>query len=272
MTVEANNFPQGIEQFNFDQKFRFEGSKRTYQRPNRNIKLKARNLQILERVDAGIGPFNSRVGSLWGKNAPTQETKRLQWLSAVADMEDDFQIIGDKRPKVNIIHIDLTFTEYDGSESEHFQGELQFHGYVSEDFYWHLTLNCPSNMAKTLVEQVQNGQISILAFHVSIRDGFIDYESHNYAKTETWWFPRNEDNVWSSVFLNSLTWTSKSQLATTINPDPEETNSGNPSQQKALIQSPVLGQPSQYFNTLHIRSIMFALWVIAGILLVQLFL
>jgi hypothetical protein len=270
MTVEENNFPQGIEQFNFNQKFRFEGSKKTYQRPHRNIILKARNLQILERVDAGDGPFNSQVGSLWGKKTPTQETKSTQWLSAVADLEDDLQIIGDSRPKEKFINIDLSFTEDDGTESEHFEGLLKFHGYSVDDFNWHLTLNCPSGMAKDLVEQVQNGIISTLEFRVSIRDGFIDYESHNHVKTETWWFPRNEDNVWSAVFLNSLTWTSKAQLPATLNLGSKESGSGDPAQQNLPFHVTPLNQPSQYNDPSHIRNIMYALWVIAAVLFVQL--
>jgi hypothetical protein len=270
MTVEENNFPHGIEQFNFNQKFRFEGSKKTYQRPHRNIILKARNLQILERVDAGDGPFNSQVGSLWGKKAPTQETKSTQWLSAVADLEDDFQIIGDSRPKEKFINIDLSFTEDDGTESEHFEGLLKFHGYSVDDFNWHLTLNCPSNMAKDLVEQVQNGIISTLEFRVSIRDGFIDYESHNHVKTETWWFPRNEDNVWSAVFLNSLTWTSKAQLVAMPNTYSLEYDFGAPVQQSAPAQAIPLSQDTQNQKPPYIRSIIYALWVIAIILFIQL--
>jgi hypothetical protein len=270
MTVEENNSPQGIEQFNFDQKFKFAGSKKTYQRPVRYLILKARNLRILEKIDAGDGPFNSRIGSLWGKEAPTLKTDRTKWLSAIADIEDDLQVVGDKGPNAKSIDIDLTFTENAETESEHFKGKLHFYGYSLESYRWCLHLNCPSNMATDLVEQVENGQISELVFRISIRDGFIDYESNNYEKKETWWFPRNGHSVWSDVFLNSLTWASKTQLVAMPKADSIENDSSEPAQQGAPAQVVPLSHPLQNQETHLIRSIMYALWLIATILFVQL--
>ena len=60
--------PDLTEHFDFDERFNFPGSAKTFERPIRDLTLTAQEVTLSGRVDAGKGPFSYKVGKVWGKS------------------------------------------------------------------------------------------------------------------------------------------------------------------------------------------------------------
>jgi hypothetical protein len=212
--VTERKFPALNEEFNFNEKFVFDGSSAVYERPIRTLRIEAKAVNLSVGISGGEGPFSYRNGSLWNKEpAPLTVVQRVYINGrGTISNDDNLQVIGKKAPKFTDLEFSLVLISEPVEAGDNNIGTLQYFEDGAETGIlegWNLTVVLPRQQVEDLLNSISLNNLVSLSMGFSVRDGFAD--GHNEPKySMTWWFPLNAgSSAWSKVFLENLRWTQR---------------------------------------------------------------
>lgn len=275
-------------QFDFNEKFRFEGSKKTYERPLGGLRLDVQSVVLRGNLKTGdtildSGPFGSKVGSLWKKAPQPPSPRNTIYLTGKANLHKnhDLQIIGEKLPQTKSLTFSLDAAEHDGTDSDHFIGELRFVDKDDESRHggdWHLSLYAPVRLIRELLNAVQRQSLSAFCIELSVRDGFEDSPDPPLGSRDsvTWWFPRDKSNtiasgVWSLVYITKLTWSEQAQhLVEESESDLKPVQHSDPAVLETIAQAKS-GQEQGLPLLTNARTIAFGVWTLVFLTIIRMF-